>query len=194
MVVYGCFTITIWMAVMTGVAVDTSDFRSMQAVMLRIPGDIRAKAFSRAQRRIRDMAKTRVVREAANDADMRVRDVRKVTAAFNSGAATTRIVMRSGWMPLAKLGNVRQTGVGVTVRGWGSHKGAFIATMRSGHTGVFVRSGSARLPIKELWGPNPVSFIHKDERKYLDILTDLMQSHYAPRVLHEIDNILRTAG
>lgn len=31
---------------------------------------------------------------------------------------------------------------------------AFIATMRSGHRGVFARKGAARLPIKELFGPS----------------------------------------
>jgi Prophage minor tail protein Z (GPZ) len=30
-------------------------------------------------------------------------------------------------------------------------KGAFVATMQSGHTGVFVRKGKARLPIEELF-------------------------------------------
>lgn len=179
---------------MVGIAIDTSDFRSMQAVMLRIPGEIKAKAFSRALGRMRNMAKTRIVRQAAKDSSMRVRDVRKVTAAFNAGSSTTRIVMRSGWTPLYGMGGARPTKSGVAVRGWGNHKGAFIATMRSGHTGVFVRSSSKRLPIKELWGANPVSPIHKDEQKYLKILTDLMQDHYAPRVLHELDNILRTAA
>lgn len=51
---------------------------------------------------------------------------------------------------------VRQTGSGVSTRAWGKGqtiRGAFIATMRNGHTGVFRRVGRARLPIKELWGP-----------------------------------------
>jgi|SRR5581483_5356549 len=30
---------------------------------------------------------------------------------------------------------------------------AFIATMKSGHRGVFIRKGKSRLPIKELFGP-----------------------------------------
>jgi hypothetical protein len=53
---------------------------------------------------------------------------------------------------------VSQTRAGVSTRAWGKSqviRHAFIATMpRSGHRGVFRRSGSARLPIKQLWGPN----------------------------------------
>jgi hypothetical protein len=51
---------------------------------------------------------------------------------------------------------VRQTGSGVQTRAWGKPQviqHAFIATMKSGKTGVFRRVGPARLPIKQLWGP-----------------------------------------
>lgn len=41
-------------------------------------------------------------------------------------------------------------------------KGAFIATMKSGHEGVFVRTGKARLPIKELFSTR-VTDVFKDE-------------------------------
>lgn len=40
-------------------------------------------------------------------------------------------------------------------------KGAFVATMKSGHTGVFRRRGKARLPIDEAFGPR-VSDVMKD--------------------------------
>ena len=43
-------------------------------------------------------------------------------------------------------------------------KSAFIATMRNGHTGVFVRRGAKRLPIRELLGSRPVdALLHKGE-------------------------------
>ena len=35
------------------------------------------------------------------------------------------------------------------------YKGAFLATMRSGHKGAFNRESKARLPIKEIPGPSP---------------------------------------
>jgi hypothetical protein len=43
-------------------------------------------------------------------------------------------------------------------------KGAFVATMRSGHKGVFRREGKARLPIEELRGSRPVdALLHEGE-------------------------------
>jgi hypothetical protein len=43
-------------------------------------------------------------------------------------------------------------------------KGAFIATMKSGHRGVFRRRGKARLPIEELRGSRPVdALLHEGE-------------------------------
>lgn len=54
----------------------------------------------------------------------------------------------------------RGRGSGVTYRmGAGNARtrlqSAFIVQMRSGHTGVFMRKGRARLPIVELHGPSP---------------------------------------
>lgn len=43
-------------------------------------------------------------------------------------------------------------------------KGAFVATMKSGHKGVFRRRGKARLPIDELRGSRPVdALLHEGE-------------------------------
>lgn len=43
-------------------------------------------------------------------------------------------------------------------------KGSFLATMKSGHKGVFQRRGTARLPIRELLGSRPVdALLHEGE-------------------------------
>ena len=43
-------------------------------------------------------------------------------------------------------------------------KGAFVATMKSGHEGIFRRKGKARLPIQELRGSRPVdALLHEGE-------------------------------
>jgi hypothetical protein len=60
-------------------------------------------------------------------------------------------------IPLMQFG-ARQTNPGVrAARPWGKpqvFKSTFIATMPSGHRGVFRRSGSRSLPIKEMMGPS----------------------------------------
>lgn len=43
-------------------------------------------------------------------------------------------------------------------------RGAFVATMRNGHEGIFRRRGAARLPIHELFGSRPVdALLHQGE-------------------------------
>lgn len=45
-------------------------------------------------------------------------------------------------------------------------EGAFVATMKSGHEGIFRRSSRARLPIQELLGSRPVdALLHEGEAK-----------------------------
>lgn len=61
-------------------------------------------------------------------------------------------------IPLIKIDpSASQDATGVnykTGKGRGHVQHAFIATMKSGHKGVFKRKGSTRLPIKELHGPS----------------------------------------
>ena len=62
----------------------------------------------------------------------------------------------------------RQTRKGVTVEVNRGKRtlvaGSFVATMRSGHEGVFRRRGQARLPIEELRGSRPVdALLHEGE-------------------------------
>mgnify|MGYP001259438429 CR=1 FL=1 len=58
-------------------------------------------------------------------------------------------------VPLSRFPHIQtKRGVSVRINKRGSTKrirGAFVANMASGHRGVFVRKGKARLPIKELW-------------------------------------------
>lgn len=69
-----------------------------------------------------------------------------------------QVVIRSSRrpIPLIEFRGARETGAGVRVNVWGRAQiiqGAFIATMPTGHRGVYRRKGRSRLPIKELWGP-----------------------------------------
>lgn len=64
------------------------------------------------------------------------------------------------------VGPRSQGGLAVEVnRGkWTVLRGAFVATMKSGHEGIFRRRGLARLPIHELLGSRPVdALLHPGE-------------------------------
>lgn len=69
------------------------------------------------------------------------------------GKASRSTLRGSVWFGLAPVkaiyaGGARQTKTGVTARGL-SYTGAFLATMPTGHLGIFKRRGAARLPIDE---------------------------------------------
>ena len=175
---------------MTQVLFDASDFDVLGKDFLRLPGEIKAKAFARAMSRMRDMARTRIVERSAERTDLTRKMVReRTTAYFNAGGNTIEVVEKSGWIGLYKLG-ATQTRLGVRVRLRGSYRHAFIAQTKSGHKGVFIRTGKERLPIRELYGPNPAHDVTNNPEEFTKVLAELIEERLLPRVIHELDRLL----
>ncbi|MBP2560835.1 hypothetical protein J2857_003604 [Neorhizobium galegae] len=169
---------------------DASEIEALSRAIMKLPGEIKAKAMARAMRRMRDMARTRVVKRSAERTDLPQRMVRELTTAvFNAGGNTVEIVEKSGWIGLYQIG-ATQTGKGVRVRGRGSYRSAFIAQMDSGHRAVLKRVGRKRLPIRELFGPNPAHDITNNPEVFLKVLAELVEEALLPRFLHELGQIL----
>lgn len=169
---------------------DASDYLAKSRTFRRLPTRIRRTAFNRSHRRITSMMRTAYIKRAAPRLKIAQKHIRSRTKArFDVGGQTSVISVKSGWIPLHKLG-ASQNSKGVTVRLRGSYRHAFIAAMASGHTGVFLRDGAPRLPISELFGPNPAHDIINNDDVYLDLLEQIMDDHLAPRVLHEVSNLL----
>ena len=169
---------------------DASELEALSRAIGGLPGQIKTKAMARAMRRMRDMARSRIVKRSAEHTRLPPGIVGKATTErFNAGGNSQEVIVKSGWIHLYKLG-ARQTRRGVTVRGRGSYASAFIAQMKSGHRGVMMREGSSRLPIRELFGPNPAHAITNNPEVYLDVIAEILQDHRAPRFLHELDRIL----
>lgn len=123
------------------------------------------QAIARALNRSIASAKTAMVREIAADMDLAagvVRDtigVVEASAPDRMKATLTAIPTRIPLLAFHARGPEpsRGRGNGVTARlpgGAGQYPHAFIATMGSGHRGVFQRVGTQRLPIRELHGPS----------------------------------------
>jgi hypothetical protein len=136
------------------------------------------------------MARTRIVKRSAERTDLPVRKVAALTrASFNTGSNTIDIVEKSGWIALFDLG-ATQTPRGVRVRARGSYRSAFIAEMNSGHRGVMKRVGKERLPIRELFGPNPAHDVTNNPDEFMQVLAQLIEEHLLPRTLHEVDRLI----
>jgi hypothetical protein len=111
------------------------------------------------------------LRRSRTEADRRVRAERNLKAKFVKSGLRMQFPSRRGirsgrermrWelgfsgksVPLIKYKGTRKTKRGVTVNVSGRREkiqDAFIATMDSGHRGVFKRKGESRLPIEELF-------------------------------------------
>lgn len=126
----------------------------------RFPGAI-VRALNRAGVSTRTLMASRV----ADDMKLRVGTVRDqlILDRASRGKPQVRISVSGKRIPLYAFGArgpypSRGRGRGVTARlpapGRGRYPHAFIATMRSGHVGVFQRRGRDRLPIDELHGPS----------------------------------------
>jgi|SRR5215813_6444010 len=68
---------------------------------------------------------------------------------------------------------------------------AFIATMRTGHVGVFDRQGAARHPIRELYGPSVAGMFAR--RDVLDVVTQTMGRELPRKLARQVDRQLRSA-
>lgn len=84
----------------------------------------------------------------------------------------------------------RTTPINVEVKKGSSKSlpGAFVANVKNGNTGVFSRVSSARLPIKQLYGP-AVPIMMNNEI-VVDAVTQKAQATLENRIGHEINRIL----
>jgi hypothetical protein len=143
-------------------------------------GALEAGPMKAALRRALKKAGATALRDMRSEGSKRVRKMKRIKASYVRRAITMRPAKGSQisdmeWridvdgkpVPLSAYPS-RQTKKGVTVevnRGKRTLlKGAFKVRTKSGHTGVFLRRGKARLPIDEQRGSRPVdALLHKGE-------------------------------
>lgn len=122
------------------------------------------RAVSRALNRAVVSARTYMVKHVAADTGLTSGAVKAVvvTREAHEQKLSASLEVKGARLPLVQFNArgpepSRGRGRGVTARmpgGAGRYPHAFIATMQSGHRGVFQRRGQARLPIYELRGPS----------------------------------------
>lgn len=142
--------------------------------------ELDTKPLTAAARRALRKAGATALRDMKSEASKRIRHMKRlksryITRAISLKRAKGSTIADMSWaldvsgepVPLTAYPH-RQTKRGVTVevnRGKRTLvKGSFVATLKSGHEGVFRRKGKARLPIEELRGSRPVdALLHKGE-------------------------------
>ena len=183
---------------MTELHFDLSELDALGRQIAALPAAIKQEAFRRAMRRVSGTSRTQIARQIAQRTRLPVSIVKaKTSDGMARGGTEIETIVKSGWIPLEKLG-ATQTAKGVTTRLRGSYRSAFIAMMASGHRGVFVNTGKRNEMsgrnngIGELFGANPAHDVTNHPSEYVRILTDIIEAHLMGRAMHELENLLRS--
>lgn len=144
---------------------DDSDLKAgIASLKAKFPAAVR-----RAVRRAGTSGRAEMVRQIATDTGLSQARIRKEIRIVTLGDTAVQLEVEGTRLPLVDFGArgpepSRGRGRGVSYRlptGRGNAPQAFIATMRSGHRGVFQRREDGRLPISELFGPSLVKVFEK---------------------------------
>lgn len=179
---------------LVSVRIDTKQFDAGIDQLGRDAG----KAFERAANRTLSNARTAMVAVIADDMGLAQNKVRPFLSEQKAVAAanrwTARLYASTKRVPLITFGArgpvpSRGQGGGVTARlptGRERYPHAFIATMRSGHEGVFQRTGRRRTPIYELHGPS----VYHVFQKHQSVAQARALEMYTTNLQHEFDFLL----
>lgn len=155
-------------------ALETGPLKSALKRALRKAGatalrDMRSEAVKRI--RARKRIKPSYIRDALTLARPKGGDVASMSWALNVSGKPVPLIAyphkvvrgragKRGMGPRSQGGLAVEVNVGKTTL----IRGAFVATMRSGHQGIFKRRGLKRLPIHDLLGSRPVdALLHQGE-------------------------------
>jgi len=171
-----------------------ADFKQVERMLSVVQKKAIPKAGSRALNKVVKVAEKTAAKGLADDIGIVQKESRKHLR-INRARWTelqASIVATGRRLPLMAL-KAKQVKKGVTYRKQGGGRGrvqsAFIATMRSGHKGVFKRQGKQRRPIQELFGPSIPHVFVKD--KISRALLTTTRARWPKLFQHEINRELR---
>lgn len=183
------------------IQIDEKKIAEVEAALSHIPGATPI-AIARAINRATQQAKTEAVKKVRERYIIRATDVNSTIRIIRATAARPIAIIRSrgSVMPLSKFRYTRPRSPGVkgttpakarVLKAGGNKpiKSAFVAQMSSGHTGIFVRAGKARLPIDQKMGPSVPQMLGHDS--VIEHVEQVAQEILPKRLDHEVDAILK---
>ena len=175
------------------IEIISADLKKAEDLLKFVPGGVQ-KAAARAINRAADSAKTaasRAVRKdyfISNKAILNTIRIKRASA----GGLSASMESRGRLIPLAKwkaapqanpaTARIKKSGAS------GLGRGAFWATMKSGHTGIFGRLGKKRKPIQERMGPAVPQLL--EETAVSEAVEARMSDVFYQRLDHEVGRIL----
>jgi len=161
--------------------------------------DALPRAQSNAINRSITSARAEAVRSVTKDYVITAGEVRKTIVIKNANPNNPVGAIRSSGSPIAlskfdispKRPGGKKTNVTARVKRSGGRKPikkAFVAGVSSGHTGVFVRAGKARYPLKQLYGPSIPQMVGNEN--VMKSVEEKATATLDKRLDHEINRIL----
>lgn len=155
------------------------------------------KAFYSALNRVSQGLRTEAARKTRETYDIRAGDVRNTITFSKSGSLDFIMKSRGPNIPLIRFKTkpskvpVRPPKVlkaSVKRSGGKPIPGAFVARMKTGHVGVYIRSGKERLPVGQLYGPAvPVMMSSPEVSEHLQEQAAIRMQK---RLDHEVNRVL----
>jgi hypothetical protein len=190
-----------------------ADVRDLLATAKILGSQLPKSAIDKAQVRAMnyggDRGFTAVVRQLSKQVGMTQADLKRRSRALGVKKARPEnmnydVFARSAHTPLGYFQPIQRKR-GASARAWGKrriYRGTFVATMPSGHVGIYVRvPGKARVkkvnargrvyysaPIRELWGPSIAKELIREPTP--TIFRQRVRETTEPRLQHEIERAL----
>lgn len=138
--------------------------------------------------------RTQTARSVSKAMGLKVGAVRRRVTAINANpnTLTARVTAKGRPLGLAEF-KARQTRRGVSASAYGkrkTYKGTFLARLSTGLTGVFVRRGGGRYPVKYLYGPGIAQTLDRDDIS--EEITGHAQTRLQVNIARQIERALRS--
>ncbi len=183
------------MAVHVDIKVNKGDLARVERLLAAVPKEIPG-VMSRSINRTLRSAKGKAAKRIAQDIKVKQKQIRRQVAISKANHKRWQgsLTIWGRAVPLIGFG-ARQTKRGVSymlakAEGRQMIPSAFIATMPTGHRGVFTRTTDERLPIRERFGPSVPTLVKASPRTLKDILR-ASQSELHKQVRSQIDYVLK---
>ncbi|BDA84982.1 hypothetical protein Sa4125_25240 [Aureimonas sp. SA4125] len=175
------------------VTVDSTDFARLSDAFAQLPAKMREQVVGRAMGRSRSVVERTYAQLASARIDVAQKHI-KARMRTRITDDTMEMIVRSAQIPLKELGARTTTrGVAVTLRG--SYRAAFIAkgkVMR--RRGADKNPQAPRLPIKQLFGPNPAGEVERNPPVYEDMLGEIAEGVFLTEIARGVAFMLARLG
>lgn len=163
-------------------------------VLKELPAKSLPLSTARALNKTAQTTKSVATKAIAKDIGIAQKEVRPLLlvqkASQRQCTAVLHIVSKKRFSLIKIDAHARQVPSGVSYRGQARQRqliaGAFIATMKNGHRGVYARKpGAARLPIRELMGPSAAHVFRQPRLQ--SMMKETIETRWPPLFEHELE-------